>query len=726
MRAHGGHYPEGMLRFTALSLLCAHSALAQVTLPADVSQLTLNSGFAIDGVGRSARRPINTDRVVAAMVMNPSAILNAKAGESLPDDTRESPSTWREIKAGEDGNFSDVKPGTYILVKITSPQDRSLLLNAAGHAMVYVNGTPRMGDPYGTGYVSLPITLRKGENTLLFAHAGRGGLRAALAPAPIGAKFIPSDITLPDLKPDAVQEVHIGVPIINAGLRFDTINVEAQSSVDKQNNWVRFGHDMVMKVPVKLKVQANASGEQTVRLRLMAADLELDKLELKLQTVATGPYRRTFLSRIDSSVQYFSVVPPPADAPVAQPAALVLSLHGASVEATSQAGSYRQRPDTYIVCPTNRRPFGFDWEDWGRIDALEVMDLAKQMYGTDPARQYLTGHSMGGHGTWQLGVHYPDRFAAIAPSAGWLSFDSYTSAGGPEFAPATPVGAVFQKARNASMTLDYFDNLKGKGIFILHGDADDNVPVAQARAGREALDKAGIPYGFHEQPGAGHWWGNADSGAACLDWPAIWETFSKSRLTPGSTAAVPSPLDDRGFVKGSFKRAFDRSFTLVYGTGGTYNDEVLAYGKARFDAEQWWVRGNGSARVMSDARFIAELPPGNVILYGNRDTNIAWRVLIAGDALVIENDTLTVDGRTLQGKDIACLATFPRKGSSDDLVGVVGGTGLVGMRATERLNYFLSGTGYPELMIMRADIWSKGYDAVEAASTGDGPIVWRP
>lgn len=720
------HYPEGMLRFTALSLLCAQGALAQVSLPADVSDLPLTKGFAIDGVGRSARRPINTDRMVAAMVAGPASLLEVKAGDALAQDSSETPSTWREIEAGDGGGFSGVKPGTYILVRVNSAQDRSLLLTATGHAMVYVNGSPRMGDPYGTGYVTLPITLAKGENTFLFAHAGRGAMRASLGPAPIGAGFIKGDLTLPDLRPDLMQEVLIGVPVINVGTRLNAITLVAESSVDSQRTVVRAGHDTVSKIPVKLKVQSTGEGEQTVHLRVTEGPLVLDSLDVKLRTVADGHYRRTFLSRIDSSVQYFSVVPPPADAPTTQPPALVLSLHGASVEATSQAGSYRQRPDTYIICPTNRRPFGFDWEDWGRIDALEVMDLAKQMYGTDPARQYLTGHSMGGHGTWQLGVHYPNRFAAIAPSAGWLSFDSYTSAGGPEFAPKTPIGEVFQKARNASMTLDYLENLKDKGIFILHGDADDNVPVTQARAGREALDKAGIAYGFHEQPGAGHWWGNADSGAACLDWPAIWDTFSKSRLAPETRVNVPSPLDDRGFVMGSFKRVFDKSFTLVYGTAGSHQDELMAYDKARFDAEQWWVRGNGYARIVSDSRFLAEPLPGNVILYGNRDTNRAWRALIGTDELLLENNTLTVGGRTLQGADIACLATLPRKGSKDELVGIVGGSGPAGMKATQRLNYFLSGTGYPELMIMRSDIWTRGYDAVEAVSTGDGSITWRP
>ena len=57
------------------------------------------------------------------------------------------------------------------------------------------------------------------------------------------------------------------------------------------------------------------------------------------------------------------------------------------------------------------------------MDALEVLNLAQADLRTDRRRTYLTGHSMGGHGTWIVGVTFPDRFAAIAPSAGWISCD---------------------------------------------------------------------------------------------------------------------------------------------------------------------------------------------------------------------------------------------------------------------------------------------------------------
>ncbi len=50
-------------------------------------------------------------------------------------------------------------------------------------------------------------------------------------------------------------------------------------------------------------------------------------------------------------------------------------------------------------------------------DAFNVIDLVSKEYGTDPARTYLMGNSMGGAGTWFLGAKYPEKWAAIAPCA---------------------------------------------------------------------------------------------------------------------------------------------------------------------------------------------------------------------------------------------------------------------------------------------------------------------
>ena len=175
------------------------------------------------------------------------------------------------------------------------------------------------------------------------------------------------------------------------------------------------------------------------------------------------------------------------------------------------------------MAPTNRRPFGFDWEDWGRLDAIEVLDLAQKRLRTDPEHTYLTGHSMGGHGTWYLGAVYPGRFAAIGPSAGWISMWSY--AGARRASHSDPVQAILRRAAEPSDTLALKQNYAQLGIYVLHGDRDDNVPVTEARTMRGILAKFHPDFAYHEQPGAGHWWGNL-----CVDWPPLIDFLSYHHL----------------------------------------------------------------------------------------------------------------------------------------------------------------------------------------------------
>src|SRR5262249_62401073 len=51
---------------------------------------------------------------------------------------------------------------------VNSPSERVMILDAAGHTLVQVNGEPRVGDMYQTGYVRVPVLLHKGANEFLF------------------------------------------------------------------------------------------------------------------------------------------------------------------------------------------------------------------------------------------------------------------------------------------------------------------------------------------------------------------------------------------------------------------------------------------------------------------------------------------------------------------------------------------------------------------------------
>lgn len=702
------------------------------------------------------------------------------------------------------------------------------MLEASGHSLVYVNGEPRTGDPYEYGNFSLPVALRKGTNELLFS-VSRGRMRAQLTEPKGSVFFDMRDLTAPDLLRDAPNDsaVHCGIVIVNVTDEMFSGSVIAASDAG-DSSFTDVGPILpfsLRKVRIDLPRPHIAESTESIQyaLTLSASGAgrwvsPLDKQELTLNVRPIHDHHvRTFVSDIDGSVQLFSVRPsstPGTDQ------ALFLTLHGAGVHAPSQSGSYSPKDWGTVVAPTNRRKFGFDWEDWGRLDATEVLDEAMRIYKPDPNRVYLTGHSMGGHGTWQVGAQFPDRFAAIGPSAGWVSFWSYTGAG--DFGESA-VGKIMQRATSPSDTLALSRNYLQYGIYVLHGDADDNVPVTQARTMRRHLAGYHGDFAYYERPGAGHWWGNA-----CVDWAPMFDFFrahtrpdpstvrhiefitanpsissrsqwaiveqqiqslERSRIVlnldptqrrmTGTTenvrrlaidvnmlaGALPNDeentnlnvvLDDQEiacdlgdaspgrlmFVRsdtnwqlthdaipprekqparaGPFKEAFQNNMVFVYGTQGNADENAWAMAKARYDAETFFYRGNGSVEVWPDTDVSASSLLGrNIILYGNAQTNALWSDVLSTCPIKLLNGSVEIGSRRFAGDDLACLFTFPRSDDLGSLVAVVGGTGLVGARLTDRMPYFVSGVHYPDWFIAQPTTLSDGVEGVVGAGFFD-------
>lgn len=63
---------------------------------------------------------------------------------------------------------------------------------------------------------------------------------------------------------------------------------------------------------------------------------------------------------------------------------------------------------------------GGPWHEEGNeAFVLGLVDDLAARYGSDPGRRALCGYSMGALGTWHLLVHYPERFSAAVPIAGY-------------------------------------------------------------------------------------------------------------------------------------------------------------------------------------------------------------------------------------------------------------------------------------------------------------------
>lgn len=787
--------------------LVAAATNAQIVLefPAREDSLLVRDALAIESLARGGRSLIVTDPVEASIVRGTWAAPAEGDEVRTPDGRR---AVWQTIAANEEGVFAGRPAAGYVHVLVRSEVERVVMLHARGHRHVFVNGQRRGGDVYNLGITALPIALKAGENELLF-RGGRGRVRIELREPEAALFWLDLDATKPDLMGDA--QSHLALPIVNATadqLLGVSGSSGAHSHVSGLGGIPPLG---VRKLPVPLAMRTpTGSDESIVEIEARAGDhLATSTLPLAVRG-ASQKHSKTFLSKIDGSVQYYAVTPATGGQ---RPEALILTLHGASVEARNQAAAYGHKDWATIVAPTNRRPFGFDWEDWGRLDAIEVLDLAS--VHTNPERTYLTGHSMGGHGTWQVGAQIPHRFAAIAPSAGWRDFWSYGGAG--QFDEGDAVAAILNAANNPSRTLLLEENYNHHGVYILHGDTDDNVPVAQARFMRERLAGFHSNFAYYERPGAGHWWGNE-----CVDWPPLMDflrhqaidmeptrdwlvttnpaingaarlfTIHRQALSmmptrvemariarentvkattnnvmalriesaafDGMDQAKPITviLDDQPlevvwspraenipprferdaldepwrlvpsfdpFLKGAhragpFKHAFNNHMAFVYATGGTAEENAWALAKARYDAETWQYRANGSVDVVPDTAFDPADPQHKdrgVIVYGCADSHRLWHDLLGGAPIRVERGSVRVGDRIMRGEDFSTHFVYPRPGSDVALVGVVAGTGAVGRRLADEPRYFISGVGYPDWLVCSPAVLEDGLGGVQAA-----------
>lgn len=126
-------------------------------------------------------------------------------------------------------------------------------------------------------------------------------------------------------------------------------------------------------------------------------------------------------------------------------------------------------------------------------NSRKLMDLLEEVLSTrnvDKTRIYLTGLSMGGYGTFDLAMTYPDIFAAIAPVCG----------GGNE-------------------KIAY--RLKKTPVWAFHGEADDVVPLSESKIMVDAVNEAGGNAKLTVYPGTGHdSWTETYANKALYEWLA--------------------------------------------------------------------------------------------------------------------------------------------------------------------------------------------------------------
>jgi predicted peptidase len=181
---------------------------------------------------------------------------------------------------------------------------------------------------------------------------------------------------------------------------------------------------------------------------------------------------------------------------------VILFLHGAGERGADGliqtnvglAPAIRQNPARYpaiVIFP--QVPTDSQWVGAPADAAFAALAQTMKDYHTDPARVYLTGLSMGGHGTWYAAYRHPELFAAIAPLCGWVGeWDRFRGS-----VPVVPAesGAVLPALARRLGKLP---------IWILHGEVDGAVPVASSREPAAALKAASANVQYTEFLGMNH------------------------------------------------------------------------------------------------------------------------------------------------------------------------------------------------------------------------------
>lgn len=108
---------------------------------------------------------------------------------------------------------------------------------------------------------------------------------------------------------------------------------------------------------------------------------------------------------------------------------LVLYLHGAGergeiLEHVKWNGIPRlaeDEPDFQFMALSPLCPNNSSWQN--QFDAIDkLLYEVQEKYNIDERKIYVTGISMGGYGTWDIALMFPERFAAIVPICGGTSY----------------------------------------------------------------------------------------------------------------------------------------------------------------------------------------------------------------------------------------------------------------------------------------------------------------
>lgn len=287
----------------------------------------------------------------------------------------------------------------------------------------------------------------------------------------------------PGVDPDAWADAHVFVKAVRWAIDFEPVLDERQRQL--------------------LRAALRRAADRAAAL----SEGRAPWIELKGRSV------RGFVSAVDGSTQPYGLVVPQGYDP-RKPSRLDVVLHGSTRATGLGELLFINALDTGDIPPASvpdvpyieLHPMGRLGENAyrfeGETDVDEAIEAVSRRYSVDRRRIVLRGSSLGGVGTWQLGLKRPDRYVALGPTAGPVDTIQFARSPWPHFVPLDPLTPWQQTALTMVDAIGYAANAGMVPVVAAMGDQDPYFPT-QAQMER-ACEQEGVSITGLVDRGAGH------------------------------------------------------------------------------------------------------------------------------------------------------------------------------------------------------------------------------
>lgn len=261
---------------------------------------------------------------------------------------------------------------------------------------------------------------------------------------------------------------------------------------------------------------ADAPSRELVQKGLRRARERIDALAAGRQPWTETRGKRSvrgFISAVDGSVQPYCLVVPAGYDP-ARPMRLDVILHGSTAatgigellflnaaDGGDDAGSAASTNNFIELHPLGRlgeNAYRFE----GETDVDEAIEAVCRDYEIDRTRIVLRGGSLGGVGTWQLGLKRPDRYVALGPAAGPVDTVVFANSPWEHFVRLDPLTPWQKTMLHLVDAIDYTANAGMVPVVAVMGDKDPY--FGSHLLIEKAFAEEGIPFVGLVDHGAGH------------------------------------------------------------------------------------------------------------------------------------------------------------------------------------------------------------------------------